>query len=253
VSSALRLNLSRSPFVNRRPVNRLAIALWVVGGLLLVVSLVLIWSHRAGSVEGRAELARVRAESAREVELARRLRDELASLELAEQNAHVDFLNQRIAQRAFPWSRLFEQLIEVLPSGVRLRSLFPGLGAEQSRRGRSRATVLDSRVRLSISAQAEDGEAMLEFIDRLFAHPAFDQPNLMRESREGSSIGFQLDVLYQPDLEGAATEPAAEERAEQDEQDPAATPAATASAARPLPAESRGARAAQTSGAGGSP
>ncbi|HVS63009.1 MAG TPA: hypothetical protein VMT85_05820 [Thermoanaerobaculia bacterium] len=211
MSSALELNLSRSPFVNRRPVRRLTMALWVAASVLLVVNVLLIWSHRSGSVEGRAELARVRAAAAREVELGRLLRDELGSLRLSDQNAHVDFLNQRIAQRAFPWSRLFDQLVEVLPRGVRLRSLFPGIGAEESRRSRSRRTVLDARVRLSISAQAEDGEAMLELIDRLFAHPAFDRPNLIRETGDGSTVGFQLDVLYQPDLESTARAQAAGE------------------------------------------
>lgn len=207
MSSSMRLNLARSPFVNRRPVRRLTVALWVVGAAVLLLNVFLIWSHRSGTVEGRAELTDSREAAEREVKVSRLLRDELASMDLASQNAHVDFLNQRIAQRAFPWSRLFDQMVEVMPAGVRLRSLRPGLG--RARRGRR--TVLDTQVHLSISAQAENGEAMLEFVDRLFAHPAFDRPNLKRESSSGSVVGFQLEVLYEPESEAPQLESAVAE------------------------------------------
>jgi Tfp pilus assembly protein PilN len=201
----LRVNLARRPFVNRRPLVRLTTALWVLGALLLVTNGLLIWRHRAGTAEGRVELARVRAAATREIERARALEGELAALGLAEQNEHVEFLNQRIAQRAFPWSRLFEQLAEVMPPGVRLRGLFPAVGEQQEgRRSRRRRTVLETDVRLSIRAQAESDEDMLELVDRLFAHPAFDRPNLFRENQEGGVVGFSLDVLYRPDLEPPA-------------------------------------------------
>jgi Tfp pilus assembly protein PilN len=249
MSSALELNLSRSPFVNRRPVRRLAATLWVAGVALLAVNVLLIWSHRSGNVEKRVELAQIRATAAREVELARLLRDELSSMGLAAQNKHVDFLNQRIAQRAFPWSLLFEQLVEVMPRGVRLRSLSPGIGQGGGREGRTRRTVLDRRVRLSISAQAESGEAILDFVERLFAHPAFDGPNLQRESKDGAVIGFQLDVLYQPELES----PAPEQTARDHESEPGSTERAAEPAtptSREAPPSTSGARAVRASGGG---
>ncbi|HVS16369.1 MAG TPA: hypothetical protein VMV46_20845 [Thermoanaerobaculia bacterium] len=201
----IRVNLARRPFVNRRPVVRLTTTLWVLAALLLVANGLLFWGHRAGTVDGRLELARVRATALHEIERARALEVELAALDLVEQNRHVEFLNQRIAQRAFPWSRLFEQLVGVMPRGVRLRSLFPAVSEEDRRRSRRRRTVLETDVRLSIQAQAETDEDMLELVDRLFAHPAFDRPNLVRESKEGSVVGFSLDVLYRPDVERPAS------------------------------------------------
>ncbi|MEM9408494.1 MAG: hypothetical protein AAGA81_20850, partial [Acidobacteriota bacterium] len=60
-------------------------------------------------------------------------------------------------------------------------------------------------------------EALLDFVDRLFAHPAFAQPLLERESRQTDSlINFNLETYYRPRLE-APEELVAETASDADE------------------------------------
>ena len=53
---------------------------------------------------------------------------------------------------------------------------------------------------MEIRAAARNEEAMLDFIGRLFEHPAFRSPNLFSETRRGQSdvTDFSLAVTYLP-------------------------------------------------------
>ena len=89
---------------------------------------VALWlGYRRDSTDLRQRLADVRSRaetvSAEVVDLSKGL-DRLEAL-----NEQVEFLNERIAERTFPWSLLFERLGEILPLGVRLKSLNPSVRA----------------------------------------------------------------------------------------------------------------------------
>jgi hypothetical protein len=54
-------------------------------------------------------------------------------------------------------------------------------------------------VLLQMSCETKDDEAMLRFVDNLFAHPAFAEPNLIREERHDDGlVTFEINVQYQP-------------------------------------------------------
>jgi Tfp pilus assembly protein PilN len=197
------LNLARRPFVNARPVTRVALLLWVLGGLLLLGNVTLFWSYLSGSTEKREELARMREEVERERQAVDRLQARIAGIDLARQNEQVEFLNRKIAERTFSWSLLFDRLTQVLPNDVRLIQLHPTPIAaerpgEQPTRGQPRSS---DQVLLSIQGEAKSDEALLQFVDRLFAHPAFKDPDLARETRDEEDqdrLSFELRVTYLP-------------------------------------------------------
>lgn len=215
-------NLARHPFANTRPVNRLGIALWVAGALLLAGNVAVYYSYFAGSGDRRAELARLERQVSLQQQRAGQAETDLAGIDLEQQNEQVEFLNRKIAERAFSWSLLFDRLAEVLPSQVRLTSLRPhGVvsGDEGRRRVSRRVVVEEGRVALELSGEAQSGEALLRFVDNLFAHPAFADPDLAQEALEGEAlIDFSLRAQYLP----AVAEAAAIE-----EEPPAVGPAAT--------------------------
>lgn len=201
------LNLSRRPFLNTRPVTRVSLLLWVLGALLLVGNVTLFWSYLSGSTDKREELARMEEQVERERESVGRLQARLAGLDLEQQNDQVEFLNRKIAERTFSWSLLFDRLAETMPDNVRLNQLRPGAIAEgvpqRSRRrtaSGSPAPLASDRVPLVIAAEAKTDEEILQFVDNLFAHPSFDNPNLLQESRsdEGNRVQFSLRVTYLP-------------------------------------------------------
>ncbi|HVS02971.1 MAG TPA: hypothetical protein VMT16_09390 [Thermoanaerobaculia bacterium] len=191
------VNLARRPFANTRPIVRVTLLLWVVGGLLATFNGVLYWRSLFGLEARKGQLVTVRREVAEERQRIAAAEAALAEMSLRSQNARAEFLNQRIAERTFPWSRLFDQLADVLPLRVRLFRLTP----ESFERQRStRGDRMRQRVRLQMTGVAENDEALLELLDSMFAHPAFEDPFLPREVRQPNrSLEFQLGVYYLPD------------------------------------------------------
>lgn len=271
------VNLARRPFVNRRPVLRLAVLLWLVGTALLVVNVRLYSRHVQGADDYRQRLADVN----REVDEARRILvaedPKLARIDLSFQNGQTRFLNSLIAYRRFPWSALFDDLEEVLPLDVRLTSVSPSVHLaadepEQPRRRRGRGRTSRSRraqatpeteaetqtqsealrrneVSLQLSGTARTEDALVEFIDVLYASP-FRNPYLPGESHgPDGSVSFSIQVLYltRPNPPAEEETAAMQEAVEVDEPDSeptagdlAALPegeAAESRVAEPVPAE----------------
>ena len=202
------LNLSRRPFLNTRPVTRVALLLWGLGALLLLGNVTLFWNYLSGSTEKREELARMEEQVEKESESVRRLETRLAGLDLEQQNEQVEFLNRKIAERTFSWSLLFDRLTETMPGNVRLIQLSPAAiaGGEDRPRSRSQtaaeraAPLASDRVPLIITAEAKSDEDMNRFVDNLFGHPSFSNPNFTKEDRteEGNRIRFSIQVVYLP-------------------------------------------------------
>jgi Tfp pilus assembly protein PilN len=200
------VNLSARPFVNRRPVLRLSLLLWAAGLVLLAGNLWLYWDFLAGRGDLDARRREVGEQITVEEHRISALTSELASYDLGEQNEQVRYLNQRIEQRRFSWSRLFEELSDLLPRDVRLLSLTPSAGDEQSGRRtsgsarRGASAVSDGQIPLQIDAQARSDEAILELVDALFADSDFERPNLLQQTRDPGSglIRFSLNADYRP-------------------------------------------------------
>lgn len=216
------LNLARRPFVNTRPASRVALFLWIVGGVLLLSNVTLFYGYLSGSTEARAELAGKREAIEAEQRKIRQLEARLAGLELEEQNEQVEFLNRKIAERAFSWSLLFDRLAQVMPDDVRLIQLQPASIGGDDRPGsrpptsvRGRRPVGSSeRVPLNLQVESKSYEAFNQLVDSMFAHPAFDDPDFLRESRdedESEVVRFDLRVTYIPGVdEPGSGEPAVE-------------------------------------------
>ena len=209
--------LARRPFVNSRPVVRAAVALWLLGLLLLLGNVYLFWNYRTGSSDKRAEIDQREAAVTREEEIVRELKARLANMDLEKQNAQIDFLNRKIDERTFSWSLLFDRLAEVMPKDVRIKRLTPITSAQLEERMRvqgasARSDVAEGQVLLSITAQSKNNdEALLQFVNNLFKHPSFDEPNWSRQvlDEEANLVEFELTVAYLP-RQAAARQPAGE-------------------------------------------
>lgn len=204
------LNLAARPFVNRRPWRRLTALLWALGLALLTLNAVLYWGYLTGSADARAELADLREQVAGDQTELDRLSAELARLDLEAQNREVAFLNERIADRRFPWGELFNDIEEVLPWNTRLRSLAPERGDRNRRRRAALGTGDRSRVVLDLTGEAQDDQGLLDLMDALFEHPAFDDPKLLHESRQDAGpLDFTIAVVYLPGAAPAEPDDAA--------------------------------------------
>jgi Tfp pilus assembly protein PilN len=191
----MRLNLASQPFVNSRPLRRLILVLWGLCLLLVATDLFLYTRHFSGQQQRRGRLHELDELEGQESERLTELGTELVSFDIDWQNRQVQFFNQRIAERVFPWSRLFDRLAKTLPVPVRLTRLRPRV---QSLSGRGSGA--EEVVSLELRAEARDEAAMLRFVERLFANPAFRSPNLASETRRAQTnvIEFALTVSYLP-------------------------------------------------------
>jgi len=208
------LNLARRPFVNTRPVTRVSAILWILGLLLLLGNVSLFWSYHSGSANKRAELDRLEQDVQRQQQTVQQLEQRLAALELEQQNRQVRYLNRKIAERTFSWSLLFDRIAEVLPNDVRLTRLTPrSLARKNTGRREDELEPLDGRVLLTIHGMAKSDEELLTFVDRLFAHDSFDEPDLSRETRAdvNDPVEFDVQVTYIPG--GKSGQPVIEEAA----------------------------------------
>lgn len=200
------LNLARRPFVNSRPVVRAALALWLLGLLLLLGNVYLFWNYMTGSADKRTEIDQREAAVDREQQVVRDLEARLENMDLEQQNAQIDFLNRKIADRTFSWSLLFDRMAALMPNDVRIRRLTPITSAQQEERLRAlgegtRQKVAEGQVLLSITAQSKSDEAMFEFVNRLYKHPeSFRDANWSRMVRDEDTnlVEFELTVVYFP-------------------------------------------------------
>ena len=202
-AGSLLVNLAGTPFVNRRPVQRFTMAAWVVGALLAGINVLLWVQYRHDSTALRGRLTETRAQIEERSANVVRMNGELGGLGLAAQNEQIEFLNQRIAERTFPWSLLFERIAATMPNGVRLLGLNP-VFQDRGRRGASEATAAlpeEELVDLKIRGVAKSDEDLYQWIDAFFASPAFERPRLYQESRTLNEVHFTVDVQYRPRLE----------------------------------------------------
>ena len=123
--SPVNLNLALDPFLNRGPVRRFQIVLWLLGAILLALNVDSYLQNRRDSTELRERLQGIDRQIEDESEAIVDLQDTLRELGPQEQNSRVDYLNQQIAERTFPWGELFDDLGAILPRAVRLRSVTP--------------------------------------------------------------------------------------------------------------------------------
>lgn len=201
-------NLASRPFINRRPVQRLALLLWLVGGASLVANALLYWRYATGAGRRHEELTQIATDTGRERAALAEREEALGGIDLEWQAEQVRFLDYKIAERTFSWSELFDQLADVLPRGVRLFRLQPSVAKAETSRRRPEATY-GERVGLALNGAAESGEDVYALVDALFGHQAFTQPSLSRETRGDEEVEFNLTVTYLPgaarSAEGAAT------------------------------------------------
>jgi Tfp pilus assembly protein PilN len=177
--------------------------------VLLAANVMLFMGYLTSSQSTRIKLAGLEREITREKRDGAVLQGNLGKLGLDQQNREVTFLNRKIAERTFSWSLLFDRMAEVLPNDVRLLRLKPanvvqrdvGLGPRPSDR-----ELNPPPVTMTMHCEAKDDEAVLRFVDNLFAHPAFSNPNLESEERQDTGwLRFDITVQYQSNVPAGAT------------------------------------------------
>jgi Tfp pilus assembly protein PilN len=187
-------NLARRPFANQAPVLRIGGLLALLAVLLLIMNVQRYRNYFAGQGEqARSQISEIdrRIESL-DRQLVEQQR-ELAQYDVEALNQQVEFLNLRIRERTFGWSRLFQDLEAVTPADVRLERVSPRQAENDG---------VDAEVLLTLSGVAKSEEGVLDFIDALFAHKRFINPDPASRAERDNQHDFSLSVTYLPPRRG---------------------------------------------------
>ncbi|MBZ5695020.1 MAG: hypothetical protein LAN36_06640 [Acidobacteriia bacterium] len=183
----LQLNLATAPQANNRPF----LAGVAIGGTVGLVALVVL-SHAAfrsweSNRELRADTARwedqIRVDQHKQQELSAYFREQAAQQVLDRSN----FLNSLIDARSFPWTKIFMDLEETLPPGVRVVSISPRL--------------VDGRAEVALEIGATSDEGKIRFLEAIEKSKAFTGM-VMKDERHPDQAGsadrivLELTVWY---------------------------------------------------------
>ena len=187
---ALHPNLATRPYRDYRPVWAVAAAILLATAALLAYNAQTAWRYFATTQETRGEIAKLEEQIAKERARTVAARQAVARFDTATLQARSLFVNQRIAERAFSWSGLLDDLESVLPNDVRLTRLSPNATRE--------GTYV-----IAMDCVAKSEEGMVNLIRRFFSNPRFARPTPTSESVSNEGLyRFGIRVEYRPDAPG---------------------------------------------------
>jgi hypothetical protein len=165
----IRLNLATSPLASDRRFLVASSAVGIVGVLAMALLAWHAYSMWQSDTSYRRQEVRINADMGR-------LRQEHDALEIyfnrpdtVQRRGLASFFNGLIAQRAFPWTKIFMDLERNLPTGARVVSVEP--------------TMEEDHVELRLTVEALNDAAKLEFLRDLEKAPEFSQIQLLSERR----------------------------------------------------------------------
>ncbi len=183
----LRLNLSTAPLENKRPFIAATGVLGVVGLFALLLLGHGAYSSWLANRELRADIshwqAEIRASQEKQASLQAYFETEGARQVLD----RAAFLNSLIGQRSFPWTKIFMDLEQTLPPGVRVVNISPKL--ENGR----------ALVALTIGAESDDSK--IKFLQTLEKSSVFTDIHVIDDrhsDKQGSAdpVTVQLTAWY---------------------------------------------------------
>jgi type IV pilus assembly protein PilN len=182
----IHLNLASRPYRDYTPVNLVAAAMFVLMLVLAWFNIDTFIRYNVDTRNTRAKIAQLEAQQRREKELEQSAQTRLASIDIKFLDEQTRFINAKLAERAFSWSALLDDLESVLPQDVRLVSVAPSFDK-------------DSTVRLSLTFQTKTNDGMIRTINRMHQDPQFLNPFPNNESMiDGGMYAFDLNVIYRP-------------------------------------------------------
>lgn len=191
------INLASQPYEDLR-------RFWLRWGAplaaLAIITLVLLYSVVVGLLAAQKDNALIRQ---REAQIASRDEERTAAmalLNLPQNRATHDksqFLNDLFERKAFSWTRVFEDMEQVMPARLHVVSIKPEMGD-------------DNQLLIKLIVAGESRDRALELVRRMEASKRFQQTHIQAESDVASGTGsdrvqFEISAIYVPDIPKAAS------------------------------------------------
>lgn len=182
----IHLNLASRPFRDYRPVYAVVVLMSLLTAFLMLNNIDTYYRYIHETRNTRAKIASIEAQTQRERELQGNVERRMKGLDLARLDAQTKFINAKLAERAFSWSTLLDELESVLSDDVRLLAVSPNFKK-------------DGPIELILQFESKSSDGMITTINRMNADPQFLSPFPSSESAtEDGHYRFDLSVQYVP-------------------------------------------------------
>lgn len=175
-------NLATAPLEN----NRRFIAGSSILGIIALAAMLLLSLHAVRARRANREMRvnidnledRIRV-SLRQQEA---LRNRFKSPEAVEALKRSEFLNGLIEARTFPWTKMFADLEQILPAGVRVISISPQMDNE-------------GHVKVILTVGAANDEQGIKFLNSIDSSPAFSEVHVTQENHVEKTLNGGTDSV----------------------------------------------------------
>jgi len=183
----LHLNLASRPYRDYRPVYAVVVVVSVVIAFMLLNNIETGVRYARDTRTTRDKIARVEQQTKVENERAALAAQRMKSFNVKVLADQAQFVNARLAERAFSWSELLDRLERVLPEDVRINSISPSFAK-------------NGNVNLQLEAMAKTDAGMVRTLDAFNHDSRFTNafPNSEAKTSEGYRFGIQ--VQYRPSI-----------------------------------------------------
>lgn len=187
---ALHPNLASRPYRDYRPVWTVVAVLAILSVALLAYNVQTAYRYFATTSDTRAEISAVEASIAEERQATSVAREQAARFDSPELRRRAEFVNARIAERAFSWNQLLDDLEAVFPPDVRLVRLTP-------------IVEKTGNVTLNMQCFAKNDDGMVDLIENMFRSPKFVRPFPANQSSSPDGLHqFSISSQYRPSALG---------------------------------------------------
>ena len=182
------LNLATRPYRDYRPVYALVVAASLLSAFLLLNNVDTYYRYTQETKTTRAKIADLERRTSEEQRTADLLTKRAGAVNIRSLNAEARYVNTQIAQRAFSWSELLDQLETVLPRSVRVNNLAPAFDKSGT-------------IRLTLSCSSKSADGLIDTINGLNRASRFSKPfPTSTITDEKGETRFTIGVDYLPNL-----------------------------------------------------
>lgn len=183
----IHLNLAAKPYRDYRPYIAVMAVGWLLVAVMALNNLDTWYRYQHDTKTTRDEIAALEAQTKVEVTKLQMSQQRLRSIDVPLMTKQTEYVNSRLAERAFSWSELLDHLERVLPDDVRLVSISPSFNKS-------------GFVHLALSCVGKNGQSMVNTLDRFNRDGHFARPFPTSEDNTGAGYVFNIGVDYRPTI-----------------------------------------------------
>ncbi|MDQ6803048.1 MAG: hypothetical protein M3041_19775 [Acidobacteriota bacterium] len=183
----LHLNLAGRPYRDHRPLYAVVVVTSILVAMMLLNNIETGYRYVRETRTTRDKIAQIESQIDTENRRTDDANQRLQGVNVKQLSEQAQFVNARLAERAFSWSELLDRLERVLPDDVRIESISPAFGKT-------------GIVHLTMQASAKSGDGMTRTIDQLNHDARFGNPFPTSEDRTDNGYKFGIGVDYRPSI-----------------------------------------------------